>query len=66
MADVVSVDHPGVVNNYRNAHAVDRSGGQVTTEGPRKAMVHYRSLFDELLGNASLSETSPERKESRA
>lgn len=51
LADVISVDHPVVVNNYRSAHAiaVSRTGGQTTTEGFRKAMVHYRSLFDELV-----------------
>ena len=50
-ADVISVDHPLVVENYRAAHgiAVSRSRGQATTEGLRKAMVHYRNLFDELL-----------------
>lgn len=63
LADVVSVDHPSVVNNYRGAHsiAVGNTGGQTTTEGLRKAMVHYRSLFDELL-----HDSQPERKELRA
>lgn len=60
LADVISVDHPVVVNNYRSAHAiaVGRSGGQTTTEGLRKAMVHYRSLFEELV-----RDTQVERKE---
>ena len=51
LADVISVDHPVVVNNYRGAHAiaVGRPGRQNTTEGLRKAMVHYRSLFEELV-----------------
>ena len=63
LADVISVDHPGVVNNYRGAHAIAAGNtvGQITTEGLRKAMVHYRSLFDELL-----HDTLPERKELRA
>ena len=63
LADVISVDHPGVVNNYRGAHAIATGNipGQTTTEGLRKAMVHYRSLFDELL-----NDTLPERKELRA
>src|SRR5262249_9216741 len=62
-ADVISVDHPHVVENYRAAHAiaVGRTGGQTTTEALRKAMVHYRSLFDELL-----HDTYVERKEARA
>lgn len=48
----VSVDHPGVVQNYRAAHEIalrHRSGG-ANTEDLRKAMVHYRALFEDLLG----------------
>jgi FtsZ-interacting cell division protein ZipA len=47
----VSVDHPRVVENYRFAHeiALRHERGQATTEDLRKAMVHYRSLFEELL-----------------
>ena len=47
----VSVDHPNVVMNYRAARemAVRNSEGKATTEDIRQAMVHYRSLFDELL-----------------
>jgi hypothetical protein len=50
----VSVDHPGVVEHYRAAHAIalrtDR--GQADsgdTEDLRQAFVHYRALFDDLL-----------------
>jgi hypothetical protein len=47
----VSVNYPGVVQNYRSARSivVGRSKGQATTEDMRQAMVYYRSLFDELL-----------------
>jgi hypothetical protein len=47
----VSVDYPAVVQNYRAARAiVMRYGrGEASTEDLRQAMVHYRSLFDELL-----------------
>jgi hypothetical protein len=50
-ADLVSVDHPRVVENYRGAYAVYRrqQDGQATTEDLRDALVRYRSLFDELL-----------------
>ncbi|HET7524303.1 MAG TPA: hypothetical protein VFK10_00010 [Burkholderiaceae bacterium] len=47
----ISVDHPHVVDHYRAAQAValrDRNG-QADTEDLRKAVVHYRALFDELL-----------------
>jgi hypothetical protein len=47
----ISVDHPDVVANYRSAQAIalrDQKG-TADTEELRKAVVHYRSLFDELL-----------------
>jgi len=57
----ISVDYPGVVENYRTAHAIAlrHQSGQASTEDLRKAMVHYRSLFEELLGQPA------ERKEER-
>jgi len=50
-ADLVSVDHPRVVENYRAAYAVyqRQSTGQATTEEMRDALVRYRSLFEDLL-----------------
>jgi len=47
----VSVDHPNVVANYRAARAIAlRDGrGEASTEELRKAVVHYRALFQELL-----------------
>jgi len=47
----ISVDHPTVVENYRAAHAVSTANerGEATTEDLRRAMVHYRGLFNELL-----------------
>jgi hypothetical protein len=48
----ISVDHPAVVENYRAAQAiaVRDERGEADTEELRKAVVHYRTLFDELLG----------------
>jgi hypothetical protein len=50
----VSVDHPAVVEHYRAAHDIaTRSGrGPADTEALRQAMVHYRALFDDLVGSA--------------
>jgi LPXTG-motif cell wall-anchored protein len=47
----ISVDHPEVVENYRAAQtiAVRNDRGEAGTEELRKAVVHYRVLFDELL-----------------
>ena len=49
----VSVDHPVVVENYRAAHGISAANaeGRARTEDLRQAMVHYRALFDELLGS---------------
>src|ERR687891_2354636 len=51
----ISVDHPSVVENYRAAHAVSMANerGEATTEDLRRAMVHYRQLFGELLESPS-------------
>jgi hypothetical protein len=48
----LSVDYGDVVQHYRAAHAIDRANraGRANTEDLRQALVHYRALFDELLG----------------
>jgi hypothetical protein len=50
-ADVVSVDHPQVVQDYREGHAIYEAydHGDASTEDLRQAMVHYRALFEDLL-----------------
>jgi hypothetical protein len=47
----ISVDHPRVVENYRSAHEIALRVGKngATTEDLRAAMIHYRSLFQELM-----------------
>jgi hypothetical protein len=47
----ISVDHSNVVEHYRAAQAIAaRDGrGEADTEELRKAVVHYRVLFDEML-----------------
>src|ERR1700726_3819606 len=47
----ISVDHPRVVENYRSAHDIAFQVGKdsATTEDLRTAMIHYRSLFEELV-----------------
>lgn len=54
----ISVDHPRVIENYREAHqiALRNSQGSATTEELRKAMLHYRALFEELVGQAEWSQ----------
>jgi hypothetical protein len=55
-ADLISVDHPDVVDNFRSAHGVflQAQNQQATTEDLRSAMLHYRSLFDKLLVSDAL------------
>ena len=55
----ISVDHPTVVENYRAAQAIAVRGerGEADTEELRKALVHYRVLFDEML---EIREAKPE------
>jgi hypothetical protein len=52
MAADVSVDHPAVVAAYRAAQTIAArdARGEADTEELRKAVIHYRTLFDELLG----------------
>lgn len=55
----VSVDHPHVVENYRAAHGISLAStqGRATTEDMRQAMIHYRSLFEELLDDGTAGGT---------
>jgi hypothetical protein len=50
-ADLVSVDHPQVVENYRVAHGIHgrAQARQASTEDLREGLLRYRSLFEELL-----------------
>ena len=52
----VSVDHPLVLENYRTAHeiAFRQTKGQANTEDLRQAMIHYRTLFEELVSEPEL------------
>jgi len=55
----ISVDHPRVVENYREGHRL--VGGD--TEDLRQAMRHYRALFEELVEDTE--DTPMSRDESR-
>lgn len=58
----ISVDHPGVVEHYRAAHAIAQKSDhdEAETEDLRQAMVHYRALFEDLL-ESSETETEARR-----
>ena len=57
----ISVDHPAVVENYRAAQSIAMRDerGEADTEELRKAVVHYRTLFDELLQISAPTEEAP-------
>jgi len=59
----ISVDHPKIVEHYRTAHdiAVRHERGQASTEDLRQAMIHYRALFDDLVGAEAPAARQPER-----
>jgi|HubBroStandDraft_5_1064220.scaffolds.fasta_scaffold413250_1 hypothetical protein len=61
-AEDISVDYPGMTESYRSAHAVATlsARGEASTEELRNAMIHYRSLFDELAkADTAAVETRP-------
>jgi hypothetical protein len=62
----VSVDHAHVVDEYRAAHDISELNDrkQASTEQLRQAMVHYRALFTDLLGDGGSSSDSAPRSAS--
>ena len=48
----ISVKHPQVVEDYRAAHevALSQINGKASTEDLRRAMIHYRALFQDMAG----------------
>jgi len=51
-ASLLSVEHSRALEHYRAAHEISerQQSDDVSTEDLRAAMVHYRSLFEDLLG----------------
>jgi hypothetical protein len=51
----LSVEQAGTLDHYRAAHQISlqTEGGAATTENLRLAMLHYRALFSDLLGQPS-------------
>jgi cytoskeletal protein RodZ len=60
----ISVDHPQVVENYRQGHRLAQASadGSDSTENLRQAMRHYRALFDNLVEPSSEQPTTPEQR----
>jgi hypothetical protein len=62
----LSVDHPKVVENYREGHrlATKPPGNGSATEELRLAMRHYRALFEELVESQSEPRTATKEAKS--
>ncbi|HWS32650.1 MAG TPA: hypothetical protein VN408_07890 [Actinoplanes sp.] len=60
LADL-SVEHAATLEHYRDAHEISRrsQAGEAETEDLRQALVHYRSLFADLLGEEPVRPATP-------
>jgi hypothetical protein len=58
-ASDISVDHAEVVENYRGGHRIvlKEAQGRADTEDLRQGMIHYRSLFEDLVGQPEYTQT---------
>ncbi|MEU8219574.1 hypothetical protein AB0C47_27855 [Micromonospora taraxaci] len=60
----LSVEHARTLTNYRDAHDIHlrNTRGEASTEELRQAVVHYRALFADLLGEEPLGHRTPEQR----
>jgi hypothetical protein len=60
LADL-SVEHANTLDHYRQAHeaSLQAEGGSASTEDLRLAMLHYRALFADLLGQPAGAPAGP-------
>ncbi|MGI5523502.1 hypothetical protein ACQEUX_21590 [Micromonospora sp. CA-259024] len=60
----LSVEHARTLSNYRDAHDIHlrNSRGEASTEELRQAVVHYRALFADLLGEEPVGNRTPEQR----
>jgi hypothetical protein len=54
----LSVDHASTLDHYRAAYEINQRAAddQASTEDLRQAMIHYRALFEEVLGSEAVDE----------
>ncbi|MGC4880940.1 hypothetical protein ACLQ26_32280 [Micromonospora sp. DT43] len=59
----LSVEHARTLTNYRDAHEIHlrNSRGEASTEELRQAVVHYRALFADLLGEEPVGKRTSEQ-----
>jgi hypothetical protein len=62
----LSVKHPRVIEHYRAGHRViGAAPGSSSTEDLRQSMLHYRALFEELIGGGDVARDLPRANEVR-
>jgi hypothetical protein len=63
----LSVEHARVLSDYREAHDINERNqrGEATTEQLRLAVLHYRSLVTDLLGDEAAEQPSDASQEAR-
>jgi hypothetical protein len=67
MPQVLAADDPSIAEHYRESHALGQRIDEATTEELRRGFVHYRSMFERLLGDADgragTEDRTPDRDE---
>ncbi|MEU9508319.1 hypothetical protein AB0D32_18815 [Micromonospora sp. NPDC048170] len=60
----LSVEHARTLGHYRDAHEIHlrNSRGEASTEELRQAVVHYRALFADLLGEEPVADRPAEQR----
>jgi hypothetical protein len=60
----ISVDHPELVTDYRELHAIAKKGEgeKISTEEMRQAMVHGRDVFENLVQPGRTVEETPQKE----
>ncbi|MFI6272342.1 hypothetical protein [Micromonospora zamorensis] len=60
----LSVEHARTLSSYRDAHDIHlrNTRGEASTEELRQAVVHYRALFADLLGEEPLDQHTPDQR----
>lgn len=61
-ADMLSVEHAGVLDDFRAGHQIEQenSTDRANTEQVRQGMLHFRSVFDELISDGSTRRSQPQ------
>ncbi|MBG0567643.1 hypothetical protein [Actinoplanes aureus] len=64
----LSVEHASTLEHYRAAHDISRrsKSDEAETEDLRQALVHYRALFADLLGEDPVAHNGPAAEETTA